>query len=147
TTLVYGVVRAGSNGWDDRIAVSALAVAAILLITFAFQQHRVTSPVLPLSLFWHRARSGSYLIAALLFGNVYAVVFFLTRYMQFVLNWGGIRAGLTMLPIGAGTLAFALAARRVVGKTGPRPLVAAGAGIEAVAVWSLVHLQTHGSVT
>ncbi|MBO0883019.1 MAG: MFS transporter, partial [Mycobacterium sp.] len=147
TTLVYGVVRAGSDGWDDKIAVSALAVAAILLITFGFQQHRVTAPVLPLSLFRHRARSGSYLIAALLFGNVYAVVFFLTRYMQFVLNWGGIRAGLTMLPIGAGTLAFALAARRLVGKTGPRPLVAAGAGIEAVAVWSLVHLQAHDSAT
>jgi EmrB/QacA subfamily drug resistance transporter len=147
TTLVYGVVRAGSDGWDDRIAVSALAIAAMLLITFGFQQHRVALPMLPLVLFRHRARFGSYLIAALLFGNIYAVFFFLTRYMQFVLNWGGIRAGLTMLPVGVGTLAFALAARRVVGKTGPRPLVVAGAGIEAVAAWSLVHLQTHGSAT
>jgi EmrB/QacA subfamily drug resistance transporter len=147
TTLVFGVVRAGSNGWNDRMAVSALAAAAILLITFGFQQNRVVSPVLPLGLFWHRARFGSYLIAALLFGNLYAVFFFLTRYMQFVLNWGGIRAGLTMLPLGVGTLAFALAARRLVGKTGPRPLVAAGAGIEAVGAWSLVHLQTHDSAT
>lgn len=145
TTLVYGVVRAGSDGWDDRLAVLAFGVAALLLLTFVLQQRRVMRPVLPLSLFRHRARLGSYLVAALLFGNMYAVFSFVTRYMQFVLNWGALRAGLTMLPVGVGILTFALAARRLVGKTGARPLVAAGAGTEAVAAWSLVHLPAHDS--
>jgi EmrB/QacA subfamily drug resistance transporter len=145
TTLVYGVVRAGSNSWDDRIAVAALGTAAVLLLTFVFQQSRVMRPVLPLSLFGHRARLGSYLIAALLTGSMYAVCFFLTRYMQLVLNWGAIRAGLTMLPMGLGTLAFAFAARRLIGKTGARPVLAVGALIEAVAVWSLVQLPAHDS--
>ncbi|MET3960897.1 EmrB/QacA subfamily drug resistance transporter [Marmoricola sp. OAE513] len=126
TTLVYGVIRAGTHHWGEQQSVIALTASLVLLVAFVLVEMRVTEPTLPLWLLRHRVRLGAYLVAALLFGCLYPSFFLLSRALQDVLDLGPIGAGLRFLPIGVGVLVFAIAARKVMLRTGARVLVLGG---------------------
>ncbi|MFC4943587.1 MFS transporter [Pseudonocardia sp. GCM10023141] len=141
TSLVFGVIRIGTDGWGDATAAIAFGVAAVLLVTFVLVEHRVAEPMLPLGLLRHRTRLGAYLVACLLFACLYPSFFFLSRTMQDVLGQGPIEAGLRFLPIGLGVLIFAIVTRRLVLVAGPRLLVLGGTAATAVASLALVLLD------
>ena len=125
-SLVYGVIRAGSHGWGDQLSSMALVVAVALGVTFVGVERSVSEPTLPLGLLAHRVRLGAYVVAGLLFASLYPSFFLLSRVLQQVLGHGPMTAGLLFLPVGIGVLTFAIAARKLMAVTGPRPLVIAG---------------------
>lgn len=141
TSLVYGVVRAGSNGWEDGWSRAALGIALGAGVLFAVVERRVADPTLPLGLMRHRARLGAYLVAALLFACLYPSFFFLSRYLQDVLGQSPVEAGLRFLPIGLGVLGFAVVTRRMLGSVGARALVLGGTCATAAAALGLVYLE------
>ncbi|GGO72136.1 MFS transporter [Nonomuraea cavernae] len=143
--LVYGVIRAGADGWGDLTSSIALGLAALLFVVFVVVERRTAEPMLPLRLLAHRTRLGAYLIAGLLFACLYPSFFFLSRALQDVLGHDPIEAGLRFLPIGIGVLIFAIVTRRLVHVSGPRTLVLGGTAATAVAALSLVTLDTGGS--
>ncbi|MEV0455885.1 MFS transporter [Catellatospora methionotrophica] len=145
TSLVYGVIRAGSDGWRDPVSALAVVLAVLLLIAFVVIELRVAEPMLPLRLLRHRARLGAYLIAALLFACLYPSFFFLSRALQDVLDQGPIEAGLRFLPLGVGVLLFAILTRRLMQTTGPRPLVLVGTAATAIAALALILLDVDTS--
>jgi len=140
TALVYGVIRAGTDGWGEGWSNLALGAAALLLVIFVVVQRRVAEPTLPLRLLRHRTRLGAYLIAGLLFACLYPSFFFLSRTLQDVFGQDPIEAGLRFLPIGLGVLLFAIVTRRLLPSAGPRPLVIGGTAATALGALALVWL-------
>ena len=145
TSIVYGVIRAGSEGWAERRSLAALTVGGLLLAAFVLVERRVVDPTLPLNLVRHRVRFGAYLVAGLLFACLYPSFFFLSRSLQDVQGLGPIEAGVRFLPIGVGVLVFAIVARRLLQVSSPRPLVLAGTAAAALAAVGLTKLTADSS--
>src|SRR5262249_58902360 len=68
--LVYGFIRAAADGWGDGVALTAFAVAAVLLVVFVLTETRAQQPITPLRLFADVSRSGSYAARLLLVGGM-----------------------------------------------------------------------------
>ena len=144
-SLVYGVIRAGTDGWGDPVSVTALALAVALAVTFVLVERAVAEPTLPLGLLAHRVRLGAYVVAGLLFASLYPSFFLLSRVLQQVLGYDPLEAGLRFLPVGLGVLAFAIAARKLMGVVGPRPLVLGGTLAAALGSAGLLALEVDSS--
>ena len=139
-SLVYGVIRAGTDGWGDPLSTTAL-VRGGPRMTFVAVERSVAEPTLPLGLLAHRVRLGAYVVAGLLFASLYPSFFLLSRTLQQVLGHDPLSAGLRFLPVGVGVLVFAITARRLMAVTGPRPLVLAGTVAAALGSAGLLFLD------
>ena len=131
TALVYGFIRAAQEGWSDPGTVGSFAAAAVLLALFLSIETRIRQPITPLHMFRERNRAGSYVIMLALAAAMFGQFFFLTLFVQDVLGYSPLRAGIAFLPItGAIVLTSQLAARSVP-RIGPRRLMTAGALLAA----------------
>src|SRR6204780_2361867 len=98
-SLVYAFIRAASNGWGDSVAVGAFVAAVVLLVLFVLNERRAPQPITPLRLFTDRSRSGSYIARLLLVAGMMGMFFFLTQFIQEVLGFSPILAGVAFLPM------------------------------------------------
>src|SRR3954468_19038983 len=101
TSLVYGFVRAASDGWGDRVTVASFGAGAILLAAFVLNERRAHQPITPLRLFASRERSGAYVARILVVGGMFSMFFFLTQFLQGVLGYDPLQAGVAFLPMTA----------------------------------------------
>ena len=124
--LVYAFIRAASNGWGDGIALPAFAVAAVLLVTFVLTETRALQPITPLRLFADATRSGSYAARLLLVGGMFGMFYFLTQFLQDVLGFSPLRAGVAFLPMTVLLFATSRFAPRLIPVAGPRRLMILG---------------------
>ncbi|MEV6384841.1 MFS transporter [Streptomyces sp. NPDC051773] len=109
---VYGFSTAEARGWADAVVLGALAASAVLLVVFAVRQGRVRDPLLPLRVVRERMRAGALGIAALGQIGTFAVLLFVTYYLQVVLGYSAVAAGVAFLPLTVGmTCGVTLAAR------------------------------------
>jgi MFS family permease len=124
--LVYGFIRAASNGWGDTVAIGSFVVAAALLALFLFNEKRAAQPITPLRLFADKSRSGSFVARLLLVAGMMGMFFFLTQFLQDVLGFSPIMAGVAFLPMTVTLFAVSRAAPRLIPRFGPKPLMIAG---------------------
>ncbi|HEY2543924.1 MAG TPA: MFS transporter [Gaiellaceae bacterium] len=99
TAIVYGIVRAATAGWGDALTVASLAGGALLLSLFVVVERRAAQPITPLRLFSSRERVGAYVARIFFVGAIFGVFFFLTQFLQGVLGFSPIEAGLAFLPM------------------------------------------------
>ncbi|HZZ01619.1 MFS transporter [Paraburkholderia sp.] len=97
--LVYGLVRCVPDGATHPGVVVSLIAAGLLLTAFVLVEKRARQPITPLSLFANAQRSGAYAGRMLLIGGMLGTFFFLTQYVQEVLEFSALRAGLAFLPL------------------------------------------------
>jgi EmrB/QacA subfamily drug resistance transporter len=97
--LVYGFIRAASNGWGDHLTIAAFAGAAVLLAAFVLNETRAPQPITPLRLFADASRSGSFLARLLIVAGMFGMFFFLTQFLQDVLGFSPLLAGVAFLPM------------------------------------------------
>jgi EmrB/QacA subfamily drug resistance transporter len=130
TALVYGFIRAASAGWSDLETFDALAAAIVLLALFLAIETRVEQPIVPLRLFADRNRAGAYLNMMLVPASLFGIFFFLTQFLQQVLGFSPVTAGLAFLP-----LTFAIFAaswtlpRFLLPRFGAKPVMVVGAAL------------------
>jgi EmrB/QacA subfamily drug resistance transporter len=124
--LVYAFIRSASDGWGDRIALAAFAAAAVLLVTFILNETRAPQPITPLRLFADRARSGSFAARLLVVAGMFGMFFFLTQFLQDVLGFGPLRAGVAFLPMTLLLFAVSRLAPRLIPRVGGYRLMLAG---------------------
>src|SRR5215469_7698695 len=124
--LVYGFIRAASDGWGDRTGLVAFAVAAVLLAVFLRTEARAPQPITPLRLFADASRSGSYAARLLLVGGMFGMFYFLTQFLQDVLGFSPLRAGVAFLPMTVLLFATSRFAPRLIPVAGPRRLMILG---------------------
>jgi EmrB/QacA subfamily drug resistance transporter len=124
--LVYGFIRAATDGWSDRLTWWSFAAAGVLLAAFIIIEAVTTRPLMPLRLFRDRTRVGSYLVMLILGAAVFAMFYFLTQYIQQVKGFTPLEAGFAFLPVSAVIVTMAQVASRVIGRIGAQPLIVAG---------------------
>lgn len=96
--LVFALVRGNTLGWGSTEIVAMLSSAAILLVLFVIVERVQTRPMLDLSLFKRPAFVGASLVAFTLSSSAFAMFLYLTLYIQDVLHYSPLQAGLRFLP-------------------------------------------------
>ena len=124
--LVYAFIRAASNGWSNPMTMAAFALAAILLTAFALTEATTAQPVTPLRLFADRTRAGSYIARVLVVGAMFGMFFFLTQFIQDVLGFSPVKAGMAFLPMTVALFTVSRLAPRLMARFGAKPLMLAG---------------------
>jgi len=130
--LVYAVVNTDSGSWTGWQTLVGLPVAAILFIAFVLIEMRVGAPLVPLRLFRSRSLTGANLVMLFLSAAIFAMWFFLTLYMQNVLGYSPLRAGVAFLPQTVAIVIGAQISARTVNRIGARPLLVVGPIISAI---------------
>ncbi|WP_214475767.1 MFS transporter [Mesorhizobium sp. dw_380] len=134
--LVYGLVNSAAQGWQTPVTLLSLGAAAVVLAFFLWFERRAPFPVLPLRLFASRERSAAYAGRMLYIGSMVSFFFFTTQFMQQVLGYTALQAGLGFLPMTVLTFGSAVTIprlTRVVG--GPVLLIGALASMAVGLVW------------
>ncbi|HEV7485615.1 MAG TPA: MFS transporter [Thermoanaerobaculia bacterium] len=142
TALVYGIVRSADAGWSDARTIIALAAAIVLIAILIVNEWRAAQPIMPLRLFASRERSGAYAARILFLGAMMGFWFFMTQYLQSVMGYSPLAAGLAFLPMTIANFIMALAVPRLTQRFGNGRLLAAGLVITLIgmALLSRIHL-------
>jgi MFS family permease len=136
TTLVYGFNHAATYGWSNSVTLAALAAAAALLATFIVIETRTQQPLMPLRIFSQRNRSGGYGLALTMGVAMFGMFFFLTLFVQTILHYSPVRAGLAFLPFTAVIITAATVVSRTVGRIGTRlPMTVGPLVLSAALFW------------
>lgn len=123
-SLVYGLTNASTHSWTAAGTLVPLLVALVLLAAFVAIELRSPAPLMPMSIFRSRNRSGAYLMMMFIGLSVFSMFFFLTQYLQIVHGYSAIRTGLGFLPMSAGIMVAAIGTARILTRVGIRvPLI------------------------
>jgi EmrB/QacA subfamily drug resistance transporter len=144
TSLVYGFVRVGSDGWSDRVAVIAFAVGVALLVTFVLIEARAKLPITPLRLFKSRNRNASHISRLLLIGGAQGMFFFLAQFLQEVRGYSAVITGLVFLPMTAAVFTSSqVTARKLIEHFSRKSLMLFGLGFSALGMLWLSQINVH----
>jgi EmrB/QacA subfamily drug resistance transporter len=143
--LAYGITRGGEHGWGDAVTVGALILAAALGALFLWLQSRRQHPMLPLGLLRDRNRSGSYATVLFIGGGLMATYYLLTLYMQQVLQFSPVMAGLASLPVSVGIVLSAGISSKLVERLPPRAVAVPGLLVAAMGMFWLSTLTAGSS--
>jgi EmrB/QacA subfamily drug resistance transporter len=144
-SLTYGIVRTDTLGWGSRGVLVPLAAAAALIAAFAVVEGRLAAfPLVPLGIFRIRTLRVANLVVALLYAAFFPVWYFLTIYLQQVLRFSALEAGLGFLPMTLSIMAASSLAPRAVNAFGARRVIASGMVCATVGMALLTRLAPQG---
>jgi len=129
SALVFGVIESAGAGWGSPRVVVSLIVGVALLVGLICNEARAEQPIMPLRLFASRQRTGAYLTRMLYLAAMIGFFFFTTQYLQGVLGFSPLQAGLAFLPMSAVNFAAALLVTRFIRRLGSTPVLVLGVGI------------------
>jgi EmrB/QacA subfamily drug resistance transporter len=141
---VYGIVSTDTHPWASAHTLVSLAVAVALLAAFVLIETRAPEPIVPLRIFRLRSLSAANGLAVIIGSAMFSMFFFTTLYLQVVLGFSPLRAGLAFLPVTAMIITGAQASGRLVHRFGPRPLLLTATIASAVALAWLSRLTDDG---
>jgi EmrB/QacA subfamily drug resistance transporter len=144
--IVFALVEGPTAGWLSLIAVGSAAVGVALLAAFVVVELRSDSPLVPMRLLRIRSLRAGLVIAALWMSSFGMQLYFLTVYLQEVLDEGPLRAGLSFLPLAISIVAGTQLGGRLVGRIGIARTLAAGMAFGAVGLLLYARLPADGSL-
>ncbi len=125
--LVFALVRTETYSWGSAQVLMPLGLAIVLLAAFLLLQAKFSkAPLVPLRIFRSRSVAGGNVVMFLMFGALFGSWYFETLYMQRVLGYSPLQAGLAFLPQTLLIAAGAQLTARLVPRFGPRPLIILG---------------------
>jgi EmrB/QacA subfamily drug resistance transporter len=143
--LVYAIVKAQAFGWGSARTLGLGAVALALLTAFLAIERRSPAPLVRLSIFRNRAISvanGVFLIVA---GGLFGMFFFASLYVQEILGYSPLSAGLAFLPVTGGIVVGAGTAQQLVKRIGVRANAVVGMAIASVGLFLLSGAPVDGT--
>jgi EmrB/QacA subfamily drug resistance transporter len=143
--LVYGLVRAPQVGWSSAQTIGVLAGAGVLLVAFASNEARSSHPLVPFSILRVRGLAAADATMLLSFAGIFAMLFFITLYMQEILHYSPFKAGVGYVPITAGFAVAGGISSQLVTRVGTRVVIVAGALIGGAGVYLLARVPVGGS--
>jgi EmrB/QacA subfamily drug resistance transporter len=124
--LVYAVVKAVDNGWGSTTTIVMLAIAAVLLAAFAAIETRARQPLVPFRVFRIGSIAGANLTGVLMGAALFSMFFFISLYMQQILGFDALEAGLAYLPLAGSIVVAAGLASQLTNRLGARPVLVGG---------------------
>ncbi|MFB7297219.1 MFS transporter [Streptomyces rubiginosohelvolus] len=143
--LVYGFIRASEDGWTEGLTLGSFAAAVVLLAVFIMIERGSKQPITPLWMFRDRNRAGSYAMMLSLAAALFGMFFFLTLFVQNVLDFSPLRAGLAFLPVSAVIAVSAGLTSQLLPRWGPKPFMVVGALLAAIGLGWLTLTDVHSS--
>jgi EmrB/QacA subfamily drug resistance transporter len=139
--LTFALVEGQSLGWTSATILSLFIIAVIGFIAFVLVELRIKSPLIQLRLFRDRSFAvGNFIGLVLMFGLI-GVIFLLVLFMQIVLGFSAIKAGLTLLPLPLVIIFVAPVAGRLTDRIGGRWILFAGTFISALGIFLMSDLS------
>ncbi|MGI5453941.1 MFS transporter [Streptomyces sp. CA-249302] len=138
--IVFGLTRAGESGWGSPTALLSLTAGVVLLLVFYGVERSVTAPLVPLTVLGKRSVAWGNVAGLIAFLTETSLVFLLTLYLQEVLGFSPLAAGLSFGVLGLGTVVGGSVAPMVIGRFGSRPALIVGGIAQTVATATLLGL-------
>jgi EmrB/QacA subfamily drug resistance transporter len=143
--LVYAIVKAQGYGWGSAKTIGLLAAGAALLAAFVAIERRSKAPLMRLSIFRVRTLAVADLVLLLVASGLFGMFFFASLYVQEILGYSPLHAGLAFLPVTAGIVIGAGIAQQLIRRLGVRNVAVTGVLIGAAGLSVLTQLPVHGS--
>jgi MFS family permease len=145
--LVLALVRGNTEGWGSTKIVALLVASAVLLVLFLVVEARQERPMLDLTLFRKPAFVGVSIVALVLSASMFAMFLYLTLYLQNVLGYSPLEAGLRFLPITLLSFVCAAVSGNLTERVPTRLLLGVGLGLVAVGLLLMSGIGAHAGWT
>jgi EmrB/QacA subfamily drug resistance transporter len=139
--LTFALVEGQKYGWTSATILTLFSVAAVSLFTFIIIELKTKSPLAQLRLFRDRTFSAGNFIGMMQSFGLIGVIFLLVLYLQIVLGFNALKAGLTLLPLPIGIILVAPFAGRMTDKIGGRWILFAGTLVTAFGIYLMSNLS------
>jgi EmrB/QacA subfamily drug resistance transporter len=143
--LVYALVDANSAGWGSTQTIVLLAASIALIAAFVAIELRSHSPLMPFRIFRLRTLRGANVVGLMVGGSLFSMFFYISLYMQQVLGYSAIHAGLSYLPLAVSIIISAGVASQLVTRIGFKQVMAAGLALIVAALVWFSQISVHGS--
>jgi len=144
--VIYGLVKAGSDGWSADATLIPLAAGLLLAGVFVAIERAAPEPLVPLGLLARRSLVAGQLVMLSASGLLLATYFLSSLYLQRLLDFTALQTGLVFLPAALVTIAGSHLGARAIGRLGPRPVAAVGFGLAAAGALLLARLPADATV-
>jgi EmrB/QacA subfamily drug resistance transporter len=141
SALLYAIIDAPARGWTDGVVLAAFAAAVVALAAFVAWERRAPSPMVDLALLADPRFSAASGAIALLFFALFGLLFVLTQYLQSVLGYTALQAGVRTMPIAGGLVLAGPLAPRLTERLGTKAVVAGGMLLVAAGLLGLSTAQ------
>src|SRR6478752_80784 len=145
--LVYAIVKAQQWGFGSARTLGLAAVSAVLFAAFIWIERRSKTPLVRLGIFRKRSLTGANVVMTLVAAGMFSMFFFVTLYLQDVLGYSPLKAGLAIVPVTVGIIIGAGVAQQGIKTVGARMQTVIGIGTAAVGMFLLTGMPAHGSYT
>jgi len=142
--LVFALVDTVNAGWGSTQTIGLLALSLGLIVVFVAIERRSVAPLVPFRIFRLRTLTGANVIGLLLGASLFSMFFFLSRYMQEVLQYSALETGLAYLPLALVIIVSAGIASQLVTKVGFKPVLLAGLVLITIGLLWFTQLPTDG---
>jgi EmrB/QacA subfamily drug resistance transporter len=142
---IFTLVRAPDEGWGSARTIAGLAFAAAILVAFVVNEQRASHPLVPFSIFRIKGLAAANLTQVISFSGLYSTFFFLSLYMQNVLDYSPLQTGLAYLPVTGGFMLSVGIVAQLLPRIGTKPVIVGGAVIAAGGIYFLSHVPEHGT--
>jgi EmrB/QacA subfamily drug resistance transporter len=143
--LIYTLVQAPDVGWGETRTIAGFAGAGLILAAFAGYEQRQSDPLFPFSILRIKGLAAADVTQVIAMAGFYSMFFFITLYMQNVLDFSKIGAGAAYLPATFGVAIGAGIATQLLTRRGTRPVIVAGALMGAGGIFWLSRIPADGS--
>ncbi len=142
TSVVFGLVEAGTSGWRSPITAVSLVGGLILLTAFVRIEMTASEPILPIRVVADRTRSSANLARGFGYAGMYGMTFFLTQFFQDVQGHSALRTGIEFLPTPLCVFAASQLVSKVLSsKVAPKALMVTGSMMSLSGLAILTHLS------
>jgi MFS family permease len=144
-SLVYGITKAESEGWNGTQTLLFMGAGLILLAIFLIIESKSSHPLLPMRILKNRNRGGAYLASFFVGIGLFAMFLFLTYFFQGVLGYSPLKSGLLFLPFSAGVIVSAGIASQLLPRFGPRWVTGTGFIMTVIGMLLLLRMTATSS--
>jgi EmrB/QacA subfamily drug resistance transporter len=126
-STVYGFIHVAHSGWGNTETYSVFAAAVVLMTAFVYYEAKVAAePMMPMRIFENRNRGGAYLVMFVAGAAMFGLFYFITFFTQGVKDFSPVRTGISFLPVAFTIGIVSQVVARLLGKSGPKPLLVLG---------------------
>jgi len=140
-SLVYGLTYAASHEWTSGTTMATLTIGVVLLLAFVLIESRQEHPLLPTRILADRTRAVSFVSMLIVGAALFAMFYFISLFVQQVLGYSPLKAGVAFLPFTVGIIVSAQLASTLASRVDPRWIAGSGAVMSAFGLWGYTMLD------
>jgi EmrB/QacA subfamily drug resistance transporter len=143
--LIFTLVKTPDVGWGTGRTIGGLAASAVLLAAFLVNEQRRAHPLVPLSIFRVKGLAAADATQVIAWAGFFSMFFFVTLYMQNVLDFTPLESGLSYVPVSVGIGLGSTVATKMFVRTGTRPIIVSGSLLSAGGILWLSRIPVDGT--